>query len=395
MWRTGAVILVNIIAFLTLTGFIVSEDDGYIAPLYSRSVQLYGKYIVKLTEELDVDNSILEIGDILKTKSTAGTYKINRVFKHAIKAFTADLHQEDLDTLRRNRMVEYVEEDLPVTHFTTVDEITWGLDRIDQRNINLDNKYEVNGNGSNVNVYVIDTGILTSHEEFGDRAHVAFDALDGNGADCSGHGTHCAGIIGGKKYGVAKGVNLFGIRTMDCSGTGTSSEVIEAFEWIRQHGELPAIASISLGTDDGEIVLSLDRAVEKVIDMGVTVVAAAGNSATDACRTSPARGEKVITVGATGEGDLLASFSNIGPCVDILAPGVNIISTWFTDEEPVRTLSGTSMACPHVTGAAAILLGQNPDLTPEQIKRILLENATTNAISITNNACTNTFLYVP
>jgi subtilisin family serine protease len=261
---------------------------------------------------------------------------------------------------------------------------SWGLDRIDQRRLPLDESYSPEGGGSGATAYVIDTGIRASHEDFGGRARSGYDFVDddANAADCHGHGTHVAGTVGGTDYGVAKGADVVGVRVLDCRGSGTTSQVVAGIDWVTEHAARPAVANLSLGGGPDGV---LDDAVRRSIDSGVTYSIAAGNGnllgwPQDACGTSPARVPEAITVGATDRDDARASFSNTGSCVDLFAPGVDIISASIGSDSATDTLSGTSMAAPHVTGVAALYLAGHPSAGPAQVRDAVVNAATDGAV---------------
>jgi subtilisin family serine protease len=307
----------------------------------------------------------------------------HHVYSRAIKGFAATLPPAALQAIRNNPNVDYVEQDKTVALKQVVspqNQATWGLDRIDQVDRPLDTQYQFNSSGTGVNAFIIDTGIRADHAEFSGRLRAGFNAVaDANGTnDCNGHGTHVAGTVGGTTWGVAKAVSLIPVRVLDCAGSGTWSGVIAGIDWVANSTLRPAVANMSLG---GDASASVDAAVAGAVAKGVTMVVAAGNSNLNACNYSPARTPSAITVGATTNTDTRAYFSNTGTCVDIYAPGYNITSAWYTGSTASNTISGTSMASPHVAGVAALALSANPTLTPAAVAALVTSTATPNRVT--------------
>nr|WP_296066880.1 S8 family serine peptidase [uncultured Actinoplanes sp.] len=282
--------------------------------------------------------------------------------------------------LAANPRVRLVEQDRILTEQQTQASPTWGIDRIDQRSARLSRSYTPTDDGSSVHAYVIDSGIRISHREFGGRATYGYDFIDNDStaSDCDGHGTHVAGTIGGSHYGVAKKVRLVAVRVLNCKGAGTLSGVVKGIDWVTRHAVHPAVANLSLGGDHSP---SLEAAVQRSINSGVTFAVAAGNEHVNAATTSPAGLRAAITVGATDRRDRRASFSNYGSVLDLFAPGVNIVSAWSTGDTAAAVASGTSMASPHVAGAAALVLDEFPAMTPAQVRGFLVGRATTGRVT--------------
>ena len=313
-------------------------------------------------------------------------------YDSVLSGFAAELPDEAVAELEQNPDVAYVEPDTIVTIQDIQPNATWGLDRIDQRDRPLNGAYEYGVNGSGVHAYIIDTGILGSHQEFSGRMGDGYTAIfDGKETtDCNGHGTHVAGTVGGSTYGVAKQVTLHPVRVLNCNGSGTTSGVIAGVNWVRNHSSRPAVANMSLG---GGASSSLDTAVRNAISGGVTFALAAGNENQNACNTSPARTLEAITVGATTSGDARSSFSNYGTCVDIFAPGSGITSAYYSSNSATATLNGTSMASPHVAGAAALYLAVQPNASPAQVAEALTSNASPNKLSSIGSGSPNLLLF--
>jgi subtilisin family serine protease len=326
--------------------------------------------------------------------------QVEHVYTAALDGFAIRMAPAAANRLTKVRGVIAVEADQlvqarPVKQPDPVEStVPWGLDRIDQRK-STDGTYTPTGSGAGVTAYVIDTGIMLTHSDLVGRAVSGADKVDGDtdATDCNGHGTHVAGTIGGTRYGVAKGVSLVAVRVLDCSGSGTNAGVIAGIDWVTDHHQpgAPAVANMSLG---GGASTAIDTAVAKSIEDGVSYAVAAGNGnqggkPQDACNYSPARVPTALTVGATDRNDAPASFSNYGGCVDLFAPGVGITSAWHTGES--NTISGTSMATPHVAGVAALYLQTTLadlalDRTPAGVARAIGDSTTKDVVSTTRTA---------
>lgn len=353
----------------------------------AKSAPIPGDYIVTLRDD---------VGDVAGVaKSIAGLHKgaLKHLYKSALKGFAVqNISEAAAAEIAGDPRVVRVEADQVMTTIATQAGATWGLDRVDQRSLPLDNGYTYSNDASNVTVYIIDTGINFGHTDFGGRAVTGVDEVTAGGtaADCNGHGTHVSGTVGGTTWGIAKNVKLVAVRVLNCQGSGATSGVIAGIDWVTANRVLPAAANMSLG---GGLSATLNQAVASSVASGVTYAVAAGNSTANACNSSPSSEPSAITVGATDINDRFASFSNFGSCVDISAPGVSITSAWYNSNTATNTISGTSMASPHVAGAAALYLAANPTKTPAQVTSALTGNATAGAIQAIPSGTANLLLF--
>ena len=400
-----------------VTDIFTSAADGFVATLDSADVARLRKdsevssielnKVIRLVDDTPaVDTSAVAGGRyIVRLKSTAsfsvaasiasevGATNVTS-FRNVFTGFAADLSAAAVAELTSNSSVESIELDSVVSISADQADPTWGLDRIDQRNLPLNNTYSYANSGTGVTAYVVDTGILATHSEFSGRIAAGFTSIsDGRGTtDCHGHGTHVAGTVGGTTYGVAKSVTLVPVRVMSCAGSGSTSGVIAGIDWIigdHQTG-VPAVANMSLG---GSSSTALNAAVARGMTDGVVFVVAAGNNNANACRFSPASAPGAVTVGATGTTDVRSSFSNYGSCLDIFAPGQGITSSTIGSDTALATWSGTSMASPHVAGVAALLLAATPTATVESISQSLVLNATSGLVGNAGTLSPNKLLY--
>lgn len=343
------------------------------------------RYIVKYESGANAEAE----SDSLKQKGI----EVKDTISHTMKASVVVATSTEIASVLAAKNVTSVEPDTRVSISSATS--IWGIDRVDQRT-GRDGQYSIGNEGGGVEIYFVDTGLNMSHTEFTGRIIASWTGInDGNGVnDCNGHGTHVAGTAAGTTYGIAKKANIMPVRVVECDGSGWNSTAIAGIDWAVAHhvAGQPAVMNMSIG---GFASDSFDQAVQSAVNDGITVVAAAGNDGVDACGASPARIPAAITVAATDTNDAQASWSDYGSCVDIQAPGVSIKSAWNNSPTGYNTLSGTSMATPHVSGAAAVLLSRNPTMSPADVQQTIINNATLGAVSANKGATPNRFLFIP
>ncbi len=368
---------------------VMAQERGAV-PIARASAALPGRYIVTLRDlPGPLDDTVRGL-----VGSLGG--QLHFLYGTVFQGFAATLPDVAVPILRNHPLVASIEQDRTVSVVQTVGtqaNPTYGLDRINQRKLPLDAIYSYTTTASNITAYVIDTGILATHQDFGGRVTgPGFTAInDGRGSsDCNGHGTHVAGTVGGSTYGVAKGVKLVAVRVLGCDGSGTNSGVIAGVDWVAANAPAGSVANMSLG---GGASSALDTAVTNAVNRGVVMVVAAGNDSSNACNYSPARAAAAITVGATTSTDARASYSNFGSCVDVFAPGSNIPSAWYTSNTATNTISGTSMASPHVAGIAALVRSAQPNLTPGEVASVITRSATSGVITSVGTGSPNLLAY--
>jgi len=378
-----------------LAAIVLSACSDATAPLAvatavgeSRVADAQGRqsYIITLKDD------VTDVPGFARSRTAADGGEVGYIYESAVRGYSAYLPAGAVAGLSRHPSVASIEADQVMMASATQSNATWGLDRVDQRDRPLNGTYVYNADGTGVRSYILDTGILPNHVDFGSRVSSGYTAIsDGRGtSDCNGHGTHVAGTVGGTTWGVAKNTQLVAVRVLDCRGSGTTSGVIAGVDWVAAQTYRPAVANMSLG---GGASSTMDNAVTNAVSKGVTFVVAAGNSNANACNYSPARAATAITVGATTNTDARASYSNFGSCLDIFAPGSSITAPWYTSTTATNTISGTSMASPHVAGAAALFLQGNPTASPATVTSALTGNSTTGKVTSAGTGSPNLLLF--
>jgi serine protease len=399
-------------ASLTLLSALSPVPPAYAGEVQRSANPIPGQYIVVLNDDAvrpvdaDIHDQRPTLRDLGRGLANQHGGRIGRQYGAALAGFAIDSSAAAAEKWAADARVAYVAEDGWVEIASEETSASWGLDRIDQRDAALDNLYSYYADGSGIDLYVVDTGLRSTHQDFSGRVDLAasFSTVDdGLGTeDCNGHGTHVAGIAGGATFGVAKGVTLHPVRVLDCYGRGAVSDIVAGVDWItarypkprKNRPELPkrAVVNMSLATNWTQV---LDEAVSRAIATGITFVVAAGNSGDDACVYSPARVPGAITVGATTAANARAAYSNFGACLDLFAPGDFILSDSIADDAATMVMAGSSMAAPHVAGTVALLLSVNPALSPAEVSTLLATAATAEAVTEAGSGSPNRLLFAP
>ncbi|MBA2379447.1 MAG: S8 family serine peptidase [Blastocatellia bacterium] len=374
----AAIFMLATIGYMFLPSHVAGKNEK----LIRTNNAVPGRYIVVFdTESSDFARRGHSSENAAREIATSYGAKIDAVYDAVLQGFSAEMSEAKALQMSREPGVLFVEEDSIGTVESVQYNADWGLDRIDQRELPLNSSYVYSNTGAGVNVYIIDTGIRPTHQDFGGRAVAAYDIFtDGqNGVDCHGHGTHVAGSVGSSTYGVAKGANLYGVRVLSCTGSGLVSGFINGINWVAANRVNPAVINFSIGVSS--VSSSLNTAINNAVTSGITFVAAAGNNNSNACNYSPGSATSAIIVGATHTTDQRAGYSNFGPCLDIFAPGNYITSLSHASDDGIRSMSGTSMASPLVAGAAALYLQTNPVASPAVVANRLMADSTSGVVT--------------
>lgn len=376
--------------FLVIAGLAAPSaaktEDAEFAPLYMADANgVTDHYIVVLDVDAG-DPAADEMAEAVLRLAEEHQVDITATYDASVVGFAAVMDETSLAQVRSHSFVKFIEQDKemerPEPEFSASAATNlWGLDRVDQADLPLDGQYNNPADGSGIDVYVVDTGISPTHQDFEGRVVGGANFTSGNindWDDCNGHGTHVAGTVGGATFGVANGADLFAVRTLGCTGSGSTAGIIDGLDWIASNRSGPSVVNMSLG---GGFNNSLNSAVSSLTSQGIVVVVAAGNENQAACNVSPASAPSALTVAASDQSDTRASFSNFGSCVDLFAPGVGITSAAYNSDTGSRTISGTSMASPHVAGAVASYWSQNPSASGASVVATILNNASSGRIS--------------